>query len=150
MVINSQHTRPAFDILGICRLQYMELGLETKYYEELYRAITGKDLVWSLLLAVSEKIWNLNRCFNIREIDGYGRVCDYPPPRFYEEPIPSGPNKGHLLVLDEIDSLLTEFYGARGWDTDGVPTDETLRRLGLADVIDTVNRKRCNEADSVE
>ncbi|MDW7650527.1 MAG: aldehyde ferredoxin oxidoreductase family protein [Bacillota bacterium] len=150
MVINSQHTRPAFDILGICRLQYMELGLETKYYEEMYEAITGKKLVWSELLKISEKIWNLNRCFNIREIDGYGRSSDYPPPRFYEEPIPSGPNKGHLIVLDEIDSLLDEFYDARGWDSNGVPTETTLRRLGLADTIDTVNSKRSSGAGSVK
>ena len=148
MVIKSQHTRPAFDILGICRLQYMELGLETKYYEEMYQAITGKVLVWSELLEVSEKIWNLNRCFNIREIEGYGRASDYPPPRFYEEPVPSGPNKGHFLALEEIDSLLDEFYDARGWDRDGVPTAATLRRLGLADVIDTVSGKSCREADS--
>ena len=44
LVLKSQHLRPAFDILGTCRLQYMEIGLETKYYEELYYYATGKKL----------------------------------------------------------------------------------------------------------
>ena len=131
MVIHSQHTRPAFDILGICRLQYMEIGLETKHYEEMYRAITGKELAWNDLLVLSEKIWNLTRCFNFREIKGFGRDSDYPPPRFYEEPIPDGPNRGHVLTLEEINLLLDEFYDARGWDKNGMPKKETLTKLGL-------------------
>jgi aldehyde:ferredoxin oxidoreductase len=138
MVVSSQHTRPAFDILGICRLQYMEIGLETKYYEEMFLAITGKTLEWHELLRISEKIWNLNRCFNVREIEGYGRSYDYPPPRFYEEPIPNGPNQGHYLSLDEINMLLDEFYETRGWDQTGLPMKETLVRLGLDDIAETM------------
>jgi aldehyde:ferredoxin oxidoreductase len=42
-VIDSQHTRPLFDVLGICRLQLMELGFEVENYEELFSFhITGK------------------------------------------------------------------------------------------------------------
>jgi hypothetical protein len=35
-VIDSQHTRPLFDALGICRLQLMELGFEVENYAELF------------------------------------------------------------------------------------------------------------------
>lgn len=139
MVLDSQHNRPTFDILGICRLQYMEIGLEVKYYEEMYYAITGKKVTWNELLKLSEKIWNLNRCFNIREIKGYGRSYDYPPARFYEEPIPNGPNEGHLITLEEINQMLNEFYEARGWDQNGIPTKEILMKLGLGEIVETID-----------
>ena len=133
-VIESQHTRPLFDALGICRLQYMELGFEEENYEKLFHLITGKKKSWQELLTVSERIWNLTRIISNREIKNFGRHLDYPPARFYEEPIPSGPNEGYFLTKAELDDLLDEYYRARGWDDNGIPTRETLERLGLGDV----------------
>ncbi|MCK4984172.1 MAG: aldehyde ferredoxin oxidoreductase C-terminal domain-containing protein, partial [Desulfobacterales bacterium] len=133
-VIESQHTRPLFDALGICRLQYMELGFEEENYEELFHLITGKKKSWQELLTVSERIWNLTRSFSAREIKKFGRHLDYPPARFYKEPIPSGPNEGYFLTKADLDVLLDEYYRARGWDDNGIPTRETLERLGLGEV----------------
>lgn len=136
IVIDSQHTRPTFDLLGICRLQYMELGFEVDFYEEFFYLMTGKKIKWEQLRDISEKVWNLNRCFNLREIEGFGRDFDYPPARFYEEPIPDGPNEGHYLTKEELDILLDDYYKLRGWDNNGLPTKETLEKLGLLEVID--------------
>jgi aldehyde:ferredoxin oxidoreductase len=133
-VIASQHTRPLFDALGICRLQLMELGFEVEHYAELYYLITGKKKTWQQLLDISERIWNLTRAFTIREMKGYDRSRDYPPPRFYTEPVPSGPNQGHYLSKAELDTLLDAYYRARGWDENGIPTKETLERVGLGDI----------------
>ncbi len=133
LVLKSQHLRPAFDILGTCRLQYMEIGLETHYYEELYYYATGRKLDFEKdLLVLSEKIWHLNRMYNHREIPGFGRKYDYPPPRFYEEAIPSGPNKGHRVTMEVIEEMLDSYYEARGWDKNGIPTKETLERHRLS------------------
>ncbi|MBC2705243.1 aldehyde ferredoxin oxidoreductase family protein [Desulfobacula sp.] len=134
-VIDSQHTRPAFDLLGCCRLQMMELGFEVENYAELYTVITGKKMTWDDLLKISEKIWNLTRMISAREIKDFGRNLDYPPVRFYEEPTPSGPNKGHCISLKELDELLDAYYGARGWDKNGIPTKKTLDRVGLKHMI---------------
>jgi len=131
VVLKSQHLRPTFDILGTCRLQYMEIGLETSYYEELFHAITGRSNSWDDLLALSEKIWHLTRMYNVREIEGYGRDYDYPPKRFYSDPIPSGPNEGHLISSEVIDEMLSAYYSERGWDEKGIPTADTLRKFGL-------------------
>lgn len=133
-VIESQHTRPLFDALGICRLQYMELGFEEENYEKLFHLITGKKKSWQELLMISERIWNLTRLISAREIKNFGRHLDYPPPRFYKEPIPSGPNEGYYLTKADLDVLLDEYYRARGWDENGIPTKEALERLGLGDV----------------
>ena len=130
-VIESQHTRPTFDLLGCCRLQMMELGFEVENYAELYSVITGKKITWDELLKISEKVWNLTRMISAREIKNFGRNSDYPPPRFYEEPTPSGPNKGYCISLEEVDELLDAYYAARGWDTNGIPTKKTLDRVGL-------------------
>jgi len=134
-VIDSQHTRPAFDLLGCCRLQMMELGFEVENYADLYSIITGKKIAWEDLLKVSEKVWHLTRMISAREIKNFGRKSDYPPPRFYEEPTPSGPNKGYCIRLDELDELLDAYYSARGWDKNGIPTNETLIRVGLEEMI---------------
>ena len=86
------------------------------------------------MLDISERIWNLTRAFSIREMKGYDRSWDYPPPRFYTEPVPSGPNQGHYLTRAELDTLLTFYYRARGWNENGIPTKETLERVGLHDI----------------
>lgn len=130
-VISSQHLRPAFDLIGCCRLQMMELGFETEYYAQLYTLITGKKITWDDLIDISEKVWHLTRMISAREIDNFGRKFDYPPARFYEEPVPSGPTKGCFIAIEDIEMLLDEYYKARGWDTNGIPTNETLERVGL-------------------
>lgn len=135
VVMDSQHLRPLFDVLGICRLQFMEIGFEVEHYEELFYLITGKQRSWQELLQVSEKIWHLTRCINVREVKGYGRNYDYPPRRFYEEPIPDGPNEGNYITKEEIDLMLDEYYEARGWDKNGIPKQETIDRFGLSSLV---------------
>ena len=135
-VIESQHTRPLFDVLGTCRLQFMELGFETENYEKLFFLITGRNMDWESLLMVSKRIWHLTRAFSAREIPAFGRHCDYPPQRFYTEAIPSGPNKGRLLSKAKIDQLLDWYYEARGWSQNGIPTKATLIGHGLTGVAE--------------
>ena len=134
-VIHSQHERPIFDALGTCRLQLMELGFEGEHYAELYSLITGRQKTWAELLAVSEKIWHLTRAFNAREIKNFGRASDYPPRRLCEDPITSGPNEGYVIPMEDIEFLLDAYYRARGWDQNGIPTEATLKRVGLQDVV---------------
>ncbi len=142
VVIDLQHNRPLYDALGICRLQNVEIGFEVEHYEEILELITGQKRSWDQLLKISEKIWNLTRAYSLREIDGFGREYDYPPPRFYQEPIPSGPNEGHYLTEEELEAMLDEYYQARGWDKNGVPTDKKLEELGLSDLIPEMEKIR--------
>ncbi len=130
-VIDSQHLRPLFDLLGICRLQYMELGFEVENYETLFEVVTGKKLTWKEMLTISERVWHLTRMISVREIKGYGRHMDYPPARFMNEPIPDGPNEGHCITKPEVDQLLDDYYTARGWDKNGIPTETKLKRMDL-------------------
>lgn len=149
-VIESQHLRPLFDLLGICRLQYMELGFEVEHYERLFAAVTGRKLTWSQMLSISEKVWHLTRSVSAREIEGFGRIWDYPPRRFMSESVPDGPNQGYCISRQEVDVLLDEYYALRGWDQNGIPKAETLRKVGLVDVADSMPKWAYNITTSNE
>ena len=73
-----------------------------------------------------ERIWNLEKLFNLKA--GLTRADDTLPKRILEEPADVGTAKGLVCRLDE---MLPEYYQHNGWDADGVPTKETLTRLGL-------------------
>jgi len=141
-VIELQHKRPMFDVLGVCRLQWVEIGFDVENYEELLYLITGRKMAWDQMLEVSERVWHFTRAFSVREIHGFGRKWDIPPARFYEEPSPSGPNEGLLITREEMDILLDEYYQARGWDKNGIPTKETLEKVGLEDIAEVVESIR--------
>ena len=130
-VVELQHTRPLFDALGICRLQWVEIGFELEHYADIFPLVTGLSYTWDDLLKISERIWNLTREFNIKHIPRFGRSWDYPPARFMEEPVVSGPSQGKYLDRQTLDKLLDDYYQIRGWDKDGRPTAEKLHALGL-------------------
>jgi len=129
------------DVLGTCRLQMMELGFEVEHYEKLYTLVTGKKKSWKELIAVSEMIWQLTRSFFVRETKDFGRHIDFAPHRLCHDPIKNGPNKGHYITEEEVNTLLDEYYSARGWDSNGIPTFDTLSRVGLADVAEDLKDK---------
>jgi aldehyde:ferredoxin oxidoreductase len=60
-------------------------------------------------------------------------VDDDNPPRFYE-PLPSGPMRGKTADRTAVEEYKQRYYKAVGWDKNGIPTSETLAKLGLKDV----------------
>ena len=83
---------------------------------------------WSLerLMEIGERIWNMERQFNLAAgIDGKE---DRLPKRLVTEPAKTGPAKG---LVNGLDKMLPEYYQLRGWSPEGVPSRETLDRLGL-------------------
>jgi aldehyde:ferredoxin oxidoreductase len=130
--IELQHIRPLFDALGVCRLYWVELGLDLDWYTKLYNLTTGLNRTTDELLKISERNWNLTRMFWYSEVEGFGREWDYPPKRWRgNEPYPTGPGKGHTLKWEQIQELLDRYYELRGWDKNGKPTPEKLKELEL-------------------
>jgi len=130
-VVFLQHARPMFDALGVCRLTWVECGLNLEYYAKIYSAVTGWETTLNDLLKCAERAWNQNRLFAIREIPDFGRKYDYPPARWMEEPAISGPTKGRLIPKEDVDKLLDFYYEVRGWDKYGRPTPEKIKELEL-------------------
>lgn len=136
IVAQQQAVRPVFDCLGLCRLPWVELSLGLKYYDEIFPLVTGRKQSWDDLVRLSGRMYHLTRCFNVREIPGYGRAFDYPPARFMEERVPSGPSQGAVAPKELLDRLLDDYYGVQGWDKNGVPTRAKLTEVGLGYVAD--------------
>lgn len=86
-------------------------------------------------MKLSERVWNLTRMYWVREIEGFGREWDYPPPRFYKEPATYGATEGQKTEWEAVEKLLDMYYEQRGWDSNGIPTKEKLAELGLADIV---------------
>jgi aldehyde:ferredoxin oxidoreductase len=78
------------------------------------------------LRKTGERIWNLEKVFNLKA--GLTKADDTLPPRILKDPVPAGFNKGGVC---ELDVMIPQYYAARGWDTDGVPTDSKLESLGI-------------------
>ncbi|MCK5578861.1 MAG: aldehyde ferredoxin oxidoreductase C-terminal domain-containing protein, partial [Planctomycetes bacterium] len=130
-VIELQHLRPMFDMLGCCRLQWVELELPLDYYAQVLTAASGIKFTLADLVKASERVWNLTRLFLIRESKDFSRKVDYPPARFYEEKVQTGPTKDSMATKEQVNQLLDEYYELRGWDKDGRPKAEKLKELGL-------------------
>jgi aldehyde:ferredoxin oxidoreductase len=116
------------DALGICVFPPHNDGMEMEDAAALLRAVTGEPFTEGDLWLAGERIWNLERLFNLRE--GFGRQDDTLPSRLLREAMPGGPARGHVV---ELDQLLADYYRVRQWDPRGAPTPEKLDALGLTE-----------------
>lgn len=130
-VIDLQHIRPAFDLMGVCRLLWVEIDFDKDWYPKVLEAVTGLKYGWDEINLVAERVWNLTRLFWMKHNPNFGRKDDWPPARFYEEPIPDGPTAGRLITKEQLNQLLDDYYALRGWDAEGHPTPQKLQQLGL-------------------
>ena len=112
------------DAAGLCLFITFANGLPEISAQ--LRTATGLDLSDDEFLAAGERIWNMERLFNLRA--GFSKADDTLPPRLLNEPMKDGPHKGRVVQLDV---MLPEYYQLRGWDEDGIPTAERLTELGL-------------------
>ena len=120
---------PFIDSLGVCRQANREVP---ELLVAMLNAATGWDFTWEEARKVGLRAVNLLRAFNIRR--GYATDVEMPSPR-YGSPLPDGADAGRSIrpVLNE---MLDVYYGEMGWDrASGKPLPETLRSLGLEDVI---------------
>ncbi len=135
----------------------------------LYEGVTGEKIDIDGIIEQSEKVYNFQRIFNLRM--GFGtREHDYPPYRamgpvtpteyddrrdYYDEVLTNeiGLDIRGMSTEQKItelrkyrekryDQLVDAVYQRRGWTKNGVPTLETIRRLGIdfPDVVALVQK----------
>ncbi|MDP1734752.1 MAG: aldehyde ferredoxin oxidoreductase family protein [Sulfuritalea sp.] len=119
-----QDATSVFDSAGVCVFTTFAWSL-VDLQPQLDAACEGEWTMEKLAL-VGERIWNMERQFN--NAAGFTAKDDDLPPRLKTEPAKTGPAKG---LVNGIDKMRPEYYKARGWNAEGVPTKETLARLGL-------------------
>ncbi|MBE0618800.1 MAG: aldehyde ferredoxin oxidoreductase C-terminal domain-containing protein, partial [Proteobacteria bacterium] len=134
--VRSQHFTAVGDSLAQCRL-VAERGfgkMINDTYAEMIHHVTGWDVTADELERIGERIYNLERAFNVRE--GTRRAEDALPYRVMNEPVPSGAHEGMHCPQAELDGMLDAYYRLRSWSPEGVPSREKLEDLGLTGVAD--------------
>ena len=136
-------------------------------YVTLYKAVTGRDFDKKRLVEDSERVYNFQRVFNLRR--GFGtRKYDRQPYRAagpvtkeeyesrserYDKQLkekigtdPAGKTTGEKMNIlrkyreAQYESLIDAVYKRRGWNNNGVPKIEFLKKIGmdLPEVIEVV------------
>lgn len=175
--------RTWFGLNGLCKLPWNDIVPEDnkanpepakvvkhlQWYAEYFSAVTGVDAKPDDLIRMSERVYNFQRIFNLRQ--GFGtREHDSIPYRAmgpvtkeeYESRIerydgqlkelnildPEGKNTEEKLIAlrnyreGQYEKLKDATYKRRGWTSNGVPTIEKVKELGIAfpDVIDLISQ----------
>jgi aldehyde:ferredoxin oxidoreductase len=126
-VIYHQKVRPLFDMLGVCRLPWIELGLSERHYANFYKYVTGNEASLEELLGLSNDIYDLTRLINARL--GMSRKDDTLPYKVWANPPLTGPNAGKVIEREDFHKLLSLYYRKRGWDENGIPPAEVEKKF---------------------
>lgn len=92
---------------------------------ELFNAVTGWDISVKELILTGERGFTVQRLNNLR--DGFNAANDVMPKKM-RKIAKEGFRAGKEIPFEAI---MQEYYALRGWDSNGAPSDETLKRLGL-------------------
>ncbi len=118
-----QNSTAFVDSTGICL--FTKFAITHREICALLAPATGIDFNFDRSIVQGDRIWNLERLFNLRA--GFTSDDDRLPERV-SEPSPDGPRAGSRAVLQEH---LQTYYQLRGWDDSGRPTRMKLKELGL-------------------
>jgi len=120
----SQDKTAMIDSTGLCLFTTAAWGVD-EFCLQIDAACDG-DWTNERLIESGERTWTLERQFNLAA--GLTAKDDSLPKRLLEVPAPSGTAKGKV---NELGKMIPEYYKLRGWTEEGVPSNETLARLGL-------------------
>jgi aldehyde:ferredoxin oxidoreductase len=130
-----KHFQDVFTILdsaGLCVFVTLRYTLDTANGYQPTRLVgilngaTGSGYTRETLLEAGDRVYTLERLFLAKA--GFSRADDTLTPRM-AEPMPAGPVQGETVDLSR---MLDDYYRARGWDANGIPTHEKLEALGIA------------------
>jgi aldehyde:ferredoxin oxidoreductase len=133
MIVGDGNLYNVIDSLIVCKFSRGTYYDGLKDLANYYTLATGIPITPEELDQDGERIENLARLFNFREGKGT-REYDTLPWKIKNAPVPEeGPAKGAVVSDDELQLGLDDYYAARGWTSDGIPTIEKLNELGLSD-----------------
>ncbi|MGC9308222.1 MAG: aldehyde ferredoxin oxidoreductase family protein [Thermoplasmatota archaeon] len=123
VVRRSQERNAYLDSLILCK--FTAFALDEQFYPRFLEAVTGKQYSVSDLHVIGQRIYTLEREFNVAA--GFTRDDDQLPERF-SQPLQTGASAGNTF---DMDTMLDAYYATMNWDMQGRPTRETLDRLGV-------------------
>jgi aldehyde:ferredoxin oxidoreductase len=126
-LLDKEHLMAIADSLLTCKFGMRHAQFTWPVLTALFNALTGIGLTEMELKLVGERIWNLERVYNLRE----GVVEDMPPSRFFEEDLADGLEGGKRITMERFIKARSLYYASRGWNENGEPLTEKLRELGI-------------------
>ncbi|TFG11528.1 hypothetical protein EU537_12075 [Candidatus Thorarchaeota archaeon] len=132
-MVDARNEKILTDSLEVCHFTYhLPMPLDDKI--DALNAATGLKYDRASIMEFGRRIETLTRLFNVRE--GINRENDILPKRFWEPEI-SGPREGmaSFVSREDFEKSLDRYYEIQGWNDNGVPTDESLRELGIAGLV---------------
>jgi aldehyde:ferredoxin oxidoreductase len=129
-----------FESMTTCRLPWVEVNFGIHWYPKYLEAARGEEMSQEELFELGDRIYAIIRSYWVRENRRWSKEMDYPPSRWFEEPLSQGDLKGYKLDRARYDEMLSRYYEIRGWDENGIPRRETLKALGLADVAGVLGK----------
>jgi aldehyde:ferredoxin oxidoreductase len=134
-LLELQRNRTILECFSVCRFPWLQFSLALDMYVKFFESATGIRVDLAELQNMSDRVYALIRAFWVREHgSSWSRALDRPPQRWFEGPSPRSPTKAQALDPEGYDQMLSWYYEKRGWDSQGIPTIETLNRLGLSHV----------------
>jgi len=121
----TQNLMSLFDSLKFCKFALYG-GLNLTLMCRFLDAVTGRRLEVGQLMEIGERIYTYKRLLATRM--GISRADDTLPERLLTVDRGGGA-AGHLAWLDA--DVLNAYYDLRGWDRNGIPTADTVRRLRI-------------------
>ncbi len=104
-------------------------AIDLEQIGRLMKHLWGREASPEELMRLGERIWNLGRLFNLRE--GFTAADDVLPSRIHDQTFAEGPAAGMVIEREEFAASLAEYYRLRGWDENGVPTEQKLQELEI-------------------
>ena len=124
LLVLKQNQSAVEDSLVNCKFSGYALGFD--FHARFVSAITGLDFNVTKLLKIGERIYNLERVFNIAA--GFSNADDKLPERFKKVAFKEGLSKNRVVPIDE---MLEGYYKVRDWDENGIPKKRKLEELGI-------------------
>jgi len=118
--------------------------IDLKVYIKLLETAAGIKLSRHEFLRIGERVHVLERYMNITE--GISRLDDRLPEWFVREARKDDP-EGHVVPLKK---MLDPYYSLRGYDLNGIPTPETLEKLGIPVKVSVVEKQFVRRSKQVE
>ena len=110
-------------------LYLMRYHLPMLPHSKALKMATGMEMDFGRFIRMGERGFTMERLYNTRE--GFSAKDDTLPRRFtHEEQIP-----GNAKTKVPLAKMLPKYYSLRGWDENGMPTPQTLKRLDMEDFI---------------
>ena len=118
---------------SMCFCEFWET-LTPEVVADLLSAGLGKEVTAAELLVAGERIWNLNRLFNLKA--GFTAADDRLPEKAMKKALKNGPNDGRVFSAEDFAATKQLYYQLRDWDAEGVPSAEKLDALGLTEIAE--------------